>query len=109
MRGPARRPGAAPRPELLRAARWRAARHGLAGELVDVAAEQLVPAFLLVERFLTHLRPDLEQHEEWDEVSQLVGAVLARGPGAHRQRVAYASAGRFEDVVDQVVAETVAA
>jgi hypothetical protein len=33
-------------------ARWRAARHGLAGELVDVAAEQIVPSFLLVERFL---------------------------------------------------------
>lgn len=98
-----------PRPELLRAARWRAARHGLAGELVDVAAEPLVPAFLLVERFLAYLRPDLEQHKEWEEVSHLVGAVLARGPGAHRQRVAYARAGRLTDVVDQVVAETVAA
>ena len=33
----------------------------------------------------------------------------AFGPGADRQRAAYARAGRFEDVVDQVVAETAAA
>jgi glutamate---cysteine ligase / carboxylate-amine ligase len=102
-------PLAAPRPELLRAARWRAARHGLRGELVDVASEQLVAAPLLVERFLTYLRPDLEQHKEWAEVADLVDATLARGPGADRQRAAYARTGRFEDVVDQVVAETAAA
>jgi hypothetical protein len=35
--------------------------------------------------------------------------VLARGPGAHRQRAALARAGRLTDVVDQLVAETVAA
>jgi carboxylate-amine ligase len=69
-----------------------------------VHAEQLVPAFLLVERFVAYLRPDLEQHKEWEEVSSLVGAVMARGSGAH-----YARAGRLSDVVDQVVAETVAA
>jgi carboxylate-amine ligase len=102
-------PAPSPRPELLRAARWRAARHGLAGELVDVNVQQLVPSFLLVERFLAYLQPDLEYHKEWDEISSLVGAVLSCGPGAHRQRVAYARAGRLDDVVDQVVAETVAA
>jgi len=42
-------------------------------------------------------------------VSDLVDATLAGGPGADRQRAAYARAGRFEDVVDQVVAETAAA
>ena len=33
-----------PRPELLRAARWRAARHGLDGQLFDVLQGELVPA-----------------------------------------------------------------
>ena len=32
-----------PRPELLRAARWRAARHGLDGQLFDVAAARAGP------------------------------------------------------------------
>ena len=98
-----------PRPELLRAARWRAARYGVGGELVDATTQQLVPAPLLVERLLTYLRPDLEQHKEWAEVADLVDATMARGPGADRQRAAYHRAGRFEDVVDQVVAETAAA
>jgi carboxylate-amine ligase len=99
-------PAPVPRPELLRAARWRAARHGLGGELIDVTTQQLVPAPLLVERFLTHLRPALEEHQEWAEVADLVDATMTRGPGAERQRAAYARTGRFEDVVDQVVAET---
>jgi glutamate---cysteine ligase / carboxylate-amine ligase len=99
-------PAPIPRPELLRAARWRAARYGLGGELIDVTTQQLVPAPLLVERFLTHLRPALEEPKEWDEVADLVDATMTRGPGAERQRAAYARTGRFEDVVDQVVAET---
>jgi glutamate---cysteine ligase / carboxylate-amine ligase len=103
------RPLAVPRPELLRAARWRAARYGLDGELIDVTTEQLVPAPLLVERFLTYLRPALERHKEWAEVADLVDATMVRGPGAERQRATYALTGRFEDVVDQVVAETAAA
>ena len=43
---------------------------------------------------------------DWDEVRALVDEVLARGTGARRQRDALAKAGRMEDVVDLIVAET---
>ena len=95
-----------PRPELLRAAKWRAARYGLDGELIDPQAERALPASELIEKLLAFVRPALEEDAAWDEVSTLTRQTLARGNGASRQRAAYARHGRFEDVVDLIVAET---
>ncbi|HEX8202546.1 MAG TPA: carboxylate-amine ligase [Isosphaeraceae bacterium] len=94
------------RPELLRAAKWRASRYGLDGELIDVAARRAIPARQEIERLLSYLRPALEAHAEWAEVSGLVHQTLEHGTGARRQVWAYAQAGRFEDVVDLIVQET---
>lgn len=99
-------PAFAARPEVLRAAHWRAARYGLAATLIDVAAGRLIPAAQLVEQFLTLVRPALEAAGDWDEVSALVRMTLQRGNGAQRQRQAYHHAGRWEDVVDLIVRET---
>ena len=95
-----------PRPELLRAAHWRAARYGLEGELVDALAQQSVPAPQLVQSLLTLVRPALEETGDWDEVSALVAATLQGGNGAMRQRAVYEKSGRLEDVVDYLLAET---
>ena len=94
------------RPELLKAAHWRAARYGLEGELIDVHACRSVPAREVIESMLRFLRPSLEAQGDWDEVAALVQEVLKRGNGAQRQREVYARAGRMEDVVDYIVAET---
>ena len=94
------------RPELLRAAAWRAARFGLDGHLIDVRAGRSVPAPVLVNGMLEFLRPCLEEDGDWDEVQSLVRETLTRGTGARRQREALARAGRMEDVVDLIVAET---
>jgi len=99
-------PLTAARTELLRSAHWRAARFGLEADLVDVAGGRAVPARALVEMFLSQVRPALEEQGDWDEVAALVRDTLARGNGATRQRAAYRRAGRPEDVVDLVVAET---
>lgn len=94
------------RPELLRAAKWRAARYGVDADLIDVAEGRAVAAHELIERLLTRLRGALEEDGEWEEVSGLVRATLARGNGAARQRAAFARADSWEAVVDYVVAET---
>lgn len=94
------------RPELLRAAKWRASRFGIEGELVDVHARRAVPAATLIETFLEYLRPALEALGEWDEIGTLVLDTLARGTGTRRQREAFARRGRFEDVVDLIIDET---
>ncbi len=99
-------PFVAARPELVRAAHWRAARYGLDADLIDIGTVAAIPAGELVEKFLTFVRPSLEDSGEWDEVSSIVYQTLQRGTGATRQREAYKRAGRLEDVVDSIVEET---
>ncbi len=94
------------RPELLRAAEWRAARYGTEGDLIDVHAGQSVAARLLIEKFLGFVRPALEAANEWDEISALTDAVLQRGNGAMRQRELFQKTGKLEDVVDFITTET---
>ena len=94
------------RPELLRAAKWQAARYGLDGELVDLDAMASVPAAAMVESLLAYVRPALEDYGEWDEVAALARATVERGSAARRQREVFARNQRLEDVVDFVIAET---
>jgi carboxylate-amine ligase len=94
------------RPELVRAAHWRAARYGLEADLIDLDALAAIPARELVEKFLTFVRPSLEDSGEWDEISSIVDETMQRGTGATRQREAYKREGRLEDVVDLIVEET---
>jgi carboxylate-amine ligase len=94
------------RPELLRAAKWRAARYGLDADLIDLEAGRATPARELVWKFLSFLRPMLEEQGDWEETSAIVQEIVERGGGASRQREVYARNGNFEEVVDFIVAET---
>ena len=88
------------RGELLQAARWRAARYGVEGTLVDLGEERTAPAREVVDGLLLHLRPALEEDGDWDEVSALVERALAGGNGAVRQRAALARRGDMADVLE---------
>jgi glutamate---cysteine ligase / carboxylate-amine ligase len=99
-------PDPRPRPELLRAAKWRAARHGLDADLVDVLGGRALPAAELVRLFLAELRPGLEAAGDLEEATELVEATVARGTGAARQRAVFERTGRLEAVVDLAVEET---
>lgn len=92
-------------PELARAARWRAARYGTAGELVDARARVLRRAADLVQDLLVRLRPDLEDSGDWPEVSALTDALLARGTSAARQRRTAQETGDLTAVTAALVAE----
>jgi carboxylate-amine ligase len=94
------------RPEILRAAHWRAARHGLEEHLIDVVEKKAIPAHDLIRKLLDFVKPALEIQGDWDEISQLVDHTLQHGTSAARQRAAYKQRGRIEDVVDLIVAET---
>jgi carboxylate-amine ligase len=91
---------------LNRAASWRAARSGLDDGLVHPVTWLAVPAAEAVEALLTHVRPDLEERNEWAAVRSLATALLARGTSARRQRGALAAGGDLTGVVAAVVAET---
>ena len=94
------------RPELLRAAHWRAARYGLGDDLIDVVAQQVIPAPALMEKMLSSLRPALEAEGVWEEVASLVHETMQHGNAAVRQRAAYQRNERIEDVVAFLVEET---
>ncbi|QJY47079.1 carboxylate--amine ligase/circularly permuted type 2 ATP-grasp protein [Pseudonocardia broussonetiae] len=96
----------ASRHELLRAASWRAARSGLEGDLVDLVGPSLVSPPLVVGQLVDHLRPQLEELGDWEQVLELSQAALGRGSAAARQRRAYGRRGEFTDVVDALLAHT---
>ncbi len=95
------------RPELLRAAKWRAARYGLDGDLIDPWGRKTVPASRMVEALLTFLRPT-----PWSRsasgtrspslVREIVGGATVQ-PGSAGP---FRQPGRFEDVVDLILEET---
>jgi carboxylate-amine ligase len=93
-----------PRPELVRAGRWRAARSGLTGILLDPRDSAARPAREVVAGLLDHLRPALEELGDWAAVSGGVEAIQRRGTSAERQR----AAGSLPAAVDQLIAETAA-
>lgn len=94
------------RAELLRAAHWRAARYGLEDTLIDLKALHAAPASEVVHSLLAFTRDALEETRDWAWVSAQTEEVLARGNGAQRQRAVFEKTGRWEDVVDYIVAET---
>jgi glutamate---cysteine ligase / carboxylate-amine ligase len=97
--GPAYAP---PRPELVRAARWRAARSALADVLVDPRGSAALPAREVVAALLEHVRPALNELGDWAEVSAGVESILRRGTSADRQRAAADS----EVALDNLIEET---
>ncbi|QXC60886.1 glutamate--cysteine ligase [Aquihabitans sp. G128] len=98
-----------PRTEVLRSALWRAARYGLADQLVDVQAMALRPAGDVLDSLLGLVRPVLEDRGEWADVSATVAFVRREGTGAERQRRAVAAAdGDLSAAVDRVAVATLA-
>lgn len=94
-----------PRAELLRAARWRAARYGLEGRLFDPLRRELVPARVAVRRLLGELRDDLSAHEEWAPVVDLVERLFERGSSSSRQRRTWLRTGDWRAVAARIVRE----
>lgn len=94
-----------PLAEVVRAARWRAARHGLTGTLLDLRTQRLVPAEQAVRSLLARVEHDLRDTDDWEEVSDLVERLLARGTSAERQRAA-AGRGGVPAVVHHLLEES---
>jgi YbdK family carboxylate-amine ligase len=97
-----------PRSELVRAARWRAAKDGVEGRLVDLRQGELVDGATLLRSVLHRLRPDLQELGDWDEAVALTEQLLARGTSAARQRAVLGRAGTLPHVVHAIVDESAA-
>jgi carboxylate-amine ligase len=95
------------RTELLRAARWRASRYGLAEGLVHPSSWAVEAASDVLDSLVSHVRPALEAAGDLDLVTDGVRRVLA-GTGATRQRAAFERTGSLDGVVDDLIARTAA-
>ncbi|MGI8697775.1 MAG: carboxylate-amine ligase [Mycobacteriales bacterium] len=93
------------RAEVLRAANWRAARHGLRDCLVDPVSGEQRPAAAVVAALVDYVRPALEERGDRELVESFVERLGTEGNGADRQRAAYAGGG-LQAVAGLLVEET---
>ncbi|MHA7304192.1 carboxylate-amine ligase [Arthrobacter sp. TMN-49] len=91
----ARQPSPAPvtGPEMLDAALWHSARHGLSAQLVHPLNNVLAPASEVVRALLKETHQSLEQSGDLAIVTALAEQLLLLGTGADRQRQAFTMAG----------------
>jgi carboxylate-amine ligase len=91
---------------LLMENKWRAARYGIGGMLIDFGLEREVPERELIEEYLTFVDDVLDELDSREEVSH-IRWILEHGTGADRQLRAYeASGGDVKAVVRCIMEET---
>ncbi|WP_375477260.1 glutamate--cysteine ligase [uncultured Jatrophihabitans sp.] len=96
------------RPEPVhRAAMWRAARSGLAGQLLTPESRpQAVAAADVVRGLVERVGDHLDDAGDRDAVQELTIGLLSRGESSSRQRARFAERGKISDVVASALAET---
>ena len=90
---------------LLMENKWRAARYGLDGKLIDFGKQKEVPARDLVMEYLDFVDDvvdELDSREEIDYIRQ----ILVMGAGADRQLRVFQETGDLKKVVDFIIEET---
>ncbi|MEJ5915494.1 carboxylate-amine ligase [Pseudokineococcus sp. 1T1Z-3] len=92
--------------EVVDAARWRAARSGLEGDLLHPTAWDPRPARDVVGVLVDLVRDELDAEGDLALTEHLVDEAFARGSSAARQRAAFERRGSLRDVVDVLVEET---
>jgi carboxylate-amine ligase len=92
--------------EMLDENKWLAARHGLAGSLVDLPDRSRVPVPELARRLIERLRPHAEELGSGAEFDELED-ILEKGNGASRQVVVYEANHDLREVVREVLDATV--
>jgi carboxylate-amine ligase len=94
------------RTDLLRAAGWRAARHGISGPLVHPVTGVLVPVREAFDALLAHAGRALERAGDADRVRDGFERLVARGNGAVRQRAVHEATGDLARVVADLAERT---
>jgi len=90
---------------LLMENKWRAARYGLDGKLIDFGKQKEVPARDLILEYLDFVDDvvdDLGSREELNYIHE----ILEKGTGADRQLKVYEETGDLKKVVDYIIQET---
>ncbi|WP_235933584.1 YbdK family carboxylate-amine ligase [Corynebacterium qintianiae] len=94
-------------PAVHRAMMWRASRSGLEGDLICPDSLVPRPAADVLYSVVDELADELAASGDLEMVRRFVEGIIRTGTSAYRQRRAYRSRGRLDDVVDQLLSETV--
>ncbi len=91
---------------LLMENKWRAARYGLDGMLIDFGKEREVPERELILEYLDWVDDVVDELDSREEINT-IRWILANGTGADRQLKVYKESGHdFKAVMDYMIAET---
>ncbi len=85
--------------------KWRAARWGLRGKLIDFRKEEEVPTPVLIDEILEFVDDVVDELGSREEVER-VRWIVENGTGADRQLAAYRERGNFKGLMDYIVEET---
>ena len=93
------------RKSLLMENKWRAARYGINGKLIDFGKQIEVPERDLIEEYLEFVDDVLDELGSREEV-EYIREILKMGTGADRQLRVYSLSGDMKAVVDYIIEET---
>ena len=93
------------RRSLLMENKWRAARYGLEGKLIDFGKQMEVPERELVEEYLTFVDDVLDELDSRKEV-EYIREIMKMGTGADRQLRVFRETGDMKAVMDHIIEET---
>jgi glutamate---cysteine ligase / carboxylate-amine ligase len=85
--------------------KWRAARYGLNGKLIDFGKQTEVPVKDLIREYLEFVDDVLDELDSREEV-EYIHKILEEGSGADRQLRVFEQTGDLKQVVDYVIGET---
>jgi carboxylate-amine ligase len=93
------------RRSLLMENKWRAARYGINGKLIDFGKQKEVPERELIEEYLAFVDDVLDELDSRAEV-EYIRTMMKNGTGADRQLRVYQETGDMKAVVDYIIEET---
>jgi carboxylate-amine ligase len=85
--------------------KWRAARYGLDGKLIDFGKQKEVPARDLVHEYLDFVDDVVDELDSREELNY-IHEILERGSGADRQLRVFQETGDLKKVMDYIIEET---
>ena len=85
--------------------KWRAARYGLDGKLIDFGKQKEVPARDLVHEYLDFIDDVVDELDSRQEL-EYIHKILETGSGADRQLRIFQETGHLKNVVDYIIEET---
>src|ERR1700693_1460806 len=90
---------------LLMENKWRAARYGMSGKLIDFGKQTEVPAKDLIHEYLEFVDDVVDELDSREELNY-IHTMLETGSGADRQLAVYQETGDLKKVVDYIIEET---